>query len=114
MLLPCSIAASNALIDFGRPTNSGITMWGKTTTSRKGNNGNWVCSVKLDVVMASLIKKPVNDVGARGENTSPSINKNHFLWQKSKKIATHEVAPGWLSCCSQNGTEILFLPRFCN
>jgi hypothetical protein len=47
--------------------------------------------------MASLIKKPVNDVGASGKNTSPGINKNHFLWQNSKKKATHEVAPGWLS-----------------
>ncbi len=36
MLLPASIAVSRALIDFGRPTNSGITMWGNTTTSRSG------------------------------------------------------------------------------
>ena len=34
-----SIAASSALMLLGRPTNSGITMCGKTTTSRNGNNG---------------------------------------------------------------------------
>ena len=44
MLLPASIAVSSALIDFGRPTNSGITMCGKTTTSRNGNSGSWVGS----------------------------------------------------------------------
>ena len=40
MLLPTSIAASRALIDLGRPTNSGITMCGKTTTSRSGSSGS--------------------------------------------------------------------------
>src|SRR5437667_3924 len=45
MCLPASIAMSSALIDFGRPTNSGMTMCGKTTTSRNGNSGNVVRSV---------------------------------------------------------------------
>ena len=36
---PASMAVSSALIDFGRPTNSGITMCGKTTTSRSGSSG---------------------------------------------------------------------------
>ena len=40
MCFPASIAASNALIDLGRPTNSGITMCGKTTTSRSGSSGS--------------------------------------------------------------------------
>ena len=40
MLLPASIAISIALIDFGRPTKSGITMCGKTTTSLRGRSGN--------------------------------------------------------------------------
>src|SRR5688572_5222132 len=44
MLFPDSIAASSALIDFGRPTNSGMTMCGKTTTSRKGSSGSVVTS----------------------------------------------------------------------
>src|SRR5262249_42508326 len=39
MLLPASIAVSSALMDFGRPTNSGITMCGNTTTSRNGSRG---------------------------------------------------------------------------
>ena len=39
MCLPLSIATSSALIDFGRPTNSGMTMCGNTTTSRSGNKG---------------------------------------------------------------------------
>src|SRR5665213_2439148 len=42
MCLPASIATSSALIDFGRPTNSGITMCGKTTTSRSGSSGSVV------------------------------------------------------------------------
>ena len=31
--------AASALIDFSRPTNSGIAMWGYTTTSRSGRIG---------------------------------------------------------------------------
>ncbi|MNK67521.1 hypothetical protein D3C87_868600 [compost metagenome] len=34
-----SIASSSALMLFGRPTKSGITMWGNTTTSRSGSSG---------------------------------------------------------------------------
>jgi hypothetical protein len=41
---PPSIAASSALIDLGRPTNSGITMWGNTTTSRSGSSGSVIGS----------------------------------------------------------------------
>src|SRR3954464_3060612 len=82
MLLPCSMAASSALMDFGRPTNSGITICGNTTTSRNGNSGSWVCSVEIVVVMASLIDKRVNDVGANGQNTSPDSNKNQPEKQK--------------------------------
>ena len=44
MCLPESIATSSALIDFGRPTNSGITMCGNTTTSRSGSSGSDVTS----------------------------------------------------------------------
>src|SRR6266446_5848050 len=42
MLLPASIAISIALIDFGRPTKSGMTMCGNTTTSRSGSSGYWL------------------------------------------------------------------------
>jgi hypothetical protein len=44
MLLPDSIAVSRAFIDFGRPTNSGMTMCGKTTTSRSGSSGSAIRS----------------------------------------------------------------------
>ncbi|OPZ59134.1 MAG: hypothetical protein BWY87_01151 [Deltaproteobacteria bacterium ADurb.Bin510] len=37
---PASIAASSALMDLGRPTNSGMTMCGNTTTSRSGSRGS--------------------------------------------------------------------------
>src|SRR5690606_1689447 len=53
MLLPSSIAASRALIDFGRPTNSGITMCGNTTTSRSGSSGSdcsfgvWASGIRI-------------------------------------------------------------------
>ena len=42
MDLPLSMAVSIALMDFGRPTKSGITMCGNTTTSRRGSSGYWV------------------------------------------------------------------------
>ncbi len=38
---PASMAVSIALMDLGRPTNSGITMCGNTTTSRRGRSGYW-------------------------------------------------------------------------
>ena len=41
---PASIAASKALMDLGRPTNSGITMCGNTTTSRSGSSGSVIGS----------------------------------------------------------------------
>ena len=40
MRLSPSTAMSSARIDFSRPTNSGITMCGNTTTSRSGNTGS--------------------------------------------------------------------------
>ena len=46
MCFPVSIATSSALIDFGRPTNSGITMCGNTTTSRNGSSGKGVSVVE--------------------------------------------------------------------
>ena len=39
MRLSASMAFSSARIDLSRPTNSGITMCGNTTTSRSGNTG---------------------------------------------------------------------------
>src|SRR4249919_4369074 len=39
MRLSDSIASSSARIDLSRPTNSGITMCGNTTTSRSGSTG---------------------------------------------------------------------------
>ena len=38
--LPARIAWSSARIDFSRPTNSGMTMCGYTTTSRSGSTGS--------------------------------------------------------------------------
>ena len=51
--LPLSIAVSMALIDLGRPTNSGITMCGNTTTSRSGSSG--YCGVTAGTSGASDI-----------------------------------------------------------
>jgi hypothetical protein len=85
-------------MDFGRPTNSGITMCGKTTTSRNGNNGSWVCSVNVGVVIASLILELVSDVGTKCGNTSPFSKNSHrkISANPPMKKATHEVALGWL------------------
>ena len=40
MRLSPSTARSSARIDFSRPTNSGMTMCGNTTTSRRGRTGS--------------------------------------------------------------------------
>src|SRR5512136_1545700 len=39
------MAHSRALIDLSRPTNSGTTMWGNTTTSLKGSKGHRTSSI---------------------------------------------------------------------
>ena len=41
---PASMATSSALMLLGRPTKSGMTMCGKTTTSRSGSSGNVIGS----------------------------------------------------------------------
>ena len=62
MPLPASIAASSDLIDLKRPTKSGITICGKTTTSRKGFkvNGTVIENVKFNGI--DLDKVIVNGV----------------------------------------------------
>src|SRR5690606_31413302 len=44
--LSASIACSSARMDFSRPTNSGITMCGNTTTSRSGRTGRTADSAR--------------------------------------------------------------------
>src|SRR5690554_8117158 len=41
-------------MDFSRPTNNGITIDGKTTTSRKGNNGKFCCDIKNDLIAINI------------------------------------------------------------
>src|SRR6266403_2689261 len=67
MLLPASMAASSALIDFGLPTNRGITMWGNTTTSRSGRSGSTVGSKGSKAVDIYLILT----AGCRGNGDNP-------------------------------------------
>jgi heme-binding NEAT domain protein len=43
--------------------------------------------------MASLIKKPVNDVGTSELNTSPRINKNHGTVVRKKIKKPHTLLP---------------------
>ena len=47
MRLSDSIAWSRARMDLSRPTNSGITMCGNTTTSRSGSTGRVMISVEV-------------------------------------------------------------------
>src|SRR5690606_14574202 len=47
------IADSSASMDFSRPTNSGITMCGETTTSRSGKRGN-----SMVVFINSALRRP--------------------------------------------------------
>src|SRR5690606_19226275 len=49
-----SIAMSSARIDLSRPTNSGITMCGNTTTSRRGSTGSSSESLRGRSVIAGF------------------------------------------------------------
>src|SRR6266704_478974 len=64
MLLPASMAISIALIDFGRPTKSGMTMCGNTTTSRSGSSGYWLGADAISFAMAFPGKRIKRYIGA--------------------------------------------------
>src|SRR5260221_7695071 len=64
MLLPASIAISIALIDFGRPTKSGITMCGNTTTSRDGSRGYSFGAYTISAAMGLLCRRVKRYIGA--------------------------------------------------
>src|SRR6266853_370329 len=64
MLLPVSMAISIALIDFGRPTKSGMTMCGNTTTSRSGSSGYWFGADAVSFAMAFPGKRIKSYIGA--------------------------------------------------
>src|SRR5438132_6465371 len=64
MLLPASMAISIALIDFGRPTKSGMTMCGNTTTSRSGSSGYWFGADAISFDMAFPEKRINGYIGA--------------------------------------------------
>src|SRR6266853_2045046 len=70
MLLPASMAISIALIDFGRPTKSGMTMCGNTTTSRSGSSGYWLGADALSFDMAFPEKKINRYIGAMRPRSS--------------------------------------------
>ena len=62
--MPASIAISIALIDFGRPTKSGMTMCGNTTTSRSGSSGYWLGADAISFDMAFPEKRINSYIGA--------------------------------------------------
>src|SRR5437870_10932608 len=70
MLLPASMAISMALIDFGRPTKSGMTMCGNTTTSRSGSSGYWFGADAISFDMAFPEKGINGYIGAVRHRTS--------------------------------------------
>src|SRR5712664_2793278 len=70
MLLPASMAISMALIDFGRPTKSGMTMCGKTTTSRSGSSGYWLGADAVSSAMAFPGKIVKSYIGAMRPRSS--------------------------------------------
>src|SRR6266540_2226413 len=66
MLLPASMAISIALIDFGRPTKSGMTMCGNTTTSRRGSSGYWLGVDAVSLAMAfPVVEQSTATLGRR-------------------------------------------------
>src|SRR5229473_3162073 len=70
MLLPASMAISIALIDFGRPTKSGMTMCGNTTTSRSGSSGYWLGADAVSSAMAFPGKRINSYIGAERPRSS--------------------------------------------
>src|SRR5258708_3266605 len=70
MLLPASMAISMALIDFGRPTKSGMTMCGNTTTSRSGSSGYWLGADAVSSAMAFPGKRINSYIGAERPRSS--------------------------------------------
>src|SRR2546421_12317740 len=90
---PASMAASSALMLLGRPTNSGMTMWGKTTTSRSGSRGSWIGSVG-NGVMADIgilwVLSPIwTGPGAfqPGANSKPSGLLGRFSVHEQRRLA---------------------------
>src|SRR5882672_4879151 len=74
MLLPASMAISIALIDFGRPTKSGMTMWGNTTTSRRGSSGYWLGAETVSLAMVWVSTRGSNaKVGAERPRSSGGL-----------------------------------------
>ncbi len=49
------MASSSARMDLSRPTNSGMTMWGYTTTSRSGSTGTRVVADSLAGLSVSSV-----------------------------------------------------------
>src|SRR5712692_8908348 len=87
MLLPASMAISIALIDFGRPTKSGMTMCGNTTTSRSGSSGYWLGADAISFAMAFPGKRINSYIGAMRppfkprpvrDNSRPSSRARHL------------------------------------
>src|SRR5258708_7402328 len=70
MLLPASMAISMALIDLGRPTKSGMTMCGNTTTSRSGSSGYWLGADAVSSAMAFPGKRINSYIGAERPRSS--------------------------------------------
>src|SRR3989442_1211231 len=98
MLFPASIAVSIALMDFGRPTNSGITMWGNTTTSRSGSSGYWTMSADgtgSDMLVRSpdLLESPLK-CGFPPENQWSKRTRTKRVPQCRKGYKTCSWLPG--------------------
>src|SRR5712664_1049333 len=70
MLLPASMAISMALIDLARPTKSGMTMCGNTTTSRSGSSGYWLGADAVSSAMAFPGKRINSYIGAERPRSS--------------------------------------------
>ena len=104
--LPDSIACSSARIDLRRPTNSGITMCGNTTTSRSGRTGSTISepATVLGGTVSDLswviwglrrsegrVRRSYPSLGPKQHhfNVVPGITRASWAWarRKSSKIA---------------------------
>src|SRR5215470_10631858 len=109
MCLPESIATSSALIDLGRPTNSGITMCGNTTTSRNGRSGSSVTSEEEGRSMAMQASEGRNGA-PKGKNVAPegrnALPKGKTWLPKGGDLTQHGALEG---CCQVGDKKFIFV-----
>ncbi len=110
MRLSASIAFSSARIDLSRPTNSGITMCGNTTTSRSGNTGrsrisgwDWAMGHSAGMGVFGAVKSRWPRYGAIGEVLQVAFGKRLSAseaeaWRGGQRTQSPDAALAGAGC----------------